>query len=280
MKTRLRITILHELPGRLRVRLSRPLADAEAFGRALRAHEGVGPARYARATRSVLVTYAAGHIRREELLVRMALAFSLEHDCAPVRIQKRTPDGLSAGEAVSGAALLVTGLARAAGLAPGRLRGMEHFAGLLTGGAVLMHGAREMRTIGIFHPEVFSLVYLAAGMLRGRAWQTALLTWFAAFGRHLAEVAEPAVEVQPSPSQQAEEVAVAEVAASPAQAFLHVVPAWIRAFQHAGRPGGDLLENLREISHHHDQVLDALGPWKSGIPVRFSRSSTAGREHR
>jgi len=268
MTAGLQLMILHELPGRLRVQLSHPLADATAYDAALQTHAGIAPIRYCATIRTVLVTFDPDRIRREELLVRMAVAFALEHECAPVRILKPTASGaLTTAEALSAAALLAAGLARGLGL--GNRTQLETAAGALTGGAVLLHGFRELREAGVFHPELLSLLYLAAGMWRGRTLQAATFTWFTAFGRHMMEVGEPAVQIDPCPVGDTPGVSVSAVPASPAQAFLRILPALVRFMQQAAQPLDDMLANLREISQSHDHVLDALGPWKRGIPVQF-----------
>ncbi len=269
MSARLHVTILHELPGRLRVRLSHPLIDVTAYDAALKAHAGVAPIRYSPTIRTVLVTFDPDRIRREELLVRMAVAFALEHACAPVRIQHLASSGaLTSAEALSAAALLAAGLARGLGL--GNRSRLETTAGALTGGAVMAHGLRELHGAGVFHPELLSLAYLAAGMWRGRTLQAAAFTWFAAFGRHVMEVGEPAVEIQARHDGATPGVSVSAAPASPAQAFLRILPTLVRFMPQAAQPLDDMLANLREISQSHDHVLDALGPWKRGIPVQFT----------
>ena len=274
MKNELQITILHELPGRLRVFMSHPLKDAETFGTTLQDHEGIEPIRYTRRTQTVLVYFDPAIIQREELLVRMALAFSLEHGYLPVEVNKKDAGGqLTAPEAISGGLLLASGILRSLGVQSPWQQKFEHTAGGTTAAAVLLHGVREMRTSAVFHPELLSLAYLAVGILRGRGFQAAVFTWFTAFGRHLMEVAEPAVCIQPTRSQNGAGVSVSSVSPGPARSFLQILPALARFLQQAGKPMDDMLANLREISKSHDHVLDALGPWKRGIPMQFQTNN-------
>ncbi len=271
MKPALRLTLLHELPGRMRVLLSHPLRNPEGFVAALRAHDGVLPVRYSPRVRTLLATFDPASIEREELLVRMALGLSIENGFRPVRIQKKTAsDALTSFEALSAATLLAAALARALMRAGTRTaHQMEGLAAALTGGAVLLHGRRELQRAGVFHPELLSLIVLATGWRQGRPLQAASLTWVAAFGRHLKEPAEPAVEIRPLRTNGRRDVVVTAVPDSPGQALLRILPTLIRSIQQTGRPLDGLLSNLREMSRHHDHVLDALGPWKQGIPVRF-----------
>ncbi len=270
MNHKLQVTILHELPGRLRVHISHPLKDAPTFGTTLQAHDGIEPIRYTPRTQTVLVYFNPAKIRREELLVRMALAFSLEHGYLPVEVNKTDAGAqLNAAEAISGGMLLASGILRSLGIQSPRQRKLDQAAGGMTAAAVLLHGIREMRTSAVFHPELLSLAYLGVGILRGRGFQAAVFTWFTAFGRHLMEVAEPAVRIQPTHSQTGAGVSVSAISPGPAQTFLQLLPTLVRFLQQAGKPIDDMLANLREISKSHDHVLDALGPWKRGIPMQF-----------
>jgi hypothetical protein len=169
--------------------------------------------------------------------------------------------------------LLAAGLGRAVGLSPARLKTLDRLAGMATGSAVVSHAAHELRHQGAYHPEVVSVAYLAVGMLRGNAFRAAVLTWFASFGRHLLESTAQAVEVRPGEDGDASDVTASVVPETGWRAWAGVLPGLLRAFLGAGRPGGDLLGSLQEVSHLHDQVLDALGPWKKGIPMRFPETA-------
>ena len=266
----LTVTVLHELPARLRAELSHPLPDPAAFERELRSHVGIAPLRYTPAVRTILVKFDPMVIRREELLVRIALAMSLQHDNRPVRIESGPPhDPLTASVAASGAILLASWLCRSFGVKPANLKALDVAAGMATGSAVLSHAVRELRQQGAYHPEVVSVAYLAVGMLRGHAWRSALLTWFASFGRHLLESRAEAVEVRPDGNGDAPEVTASAIRRTGWRAWLEVLPSLLHTFVGAGSPKGDLLSNLQEVSRLHDKMLDALGPWEEGIPLRI-----------
>lgn len=270
MSASLTVTVRHELPGRLRLRLSLPLRDAAAFDRALRTHAGIAPTLYNARTRSLLLHFNPGIIRREELLVRVALAFSLEHEHAPVRIEAASPRAsLSASVTLSGLLLLAGGAARAGNARALLRKRLERLAGVATATAVLGHAAQELRRNGAYHPEVVSVAYLAVGMLRGNTLPAAVVTWLATFGRHLFEPQPPAVEVRPGAGGQTAEVVTATPARSAQPTWTDLLPSLLRALTGANRSGSGLLESLQEVSRLHDQVLDALGPWKQGIALQF-----------
>ena len=80
----LAVTIEHELPGRLRIRLSHALRQAERVRRLVAEHPGVGEVQYTAASRSMLVRFDPAYISTEEIVVRTAAGLSLEDDNAPI----------------------------------------------------------------------------------------------------------------------------------------------------------------------------------------------------
>ncbi len=85
------VTIEHEIPGRLRLRLSHALLEPERMRRLVEEHAGVGEVRYTAISRSVLVRYEPNHISPEEIVIRIATGLSLEHDNAGIRVLRRPP---------------------------------------------------------------------------------------------------------------------------------------------------------------------------------------------
>jgi len=270
----LTLSILHEIPGRIRARLSKALDDPEAFDAVLRTHEGIEPCCYSPVTRTILLRFDTRLIRREELTMRVALAFSLEHDAAPVRIVSRPPEQpLTASVAASGALVLAALVARLTGVSGPTEHRLESAAGISTAAAVLGHGWQEVRTRGNFDPEVLSVVYLLMGLLRGNALSAALFTWFTSFGRHVIQGADYPVEVRPVVSGEDGEY---EVVAAPAEAetgwrqLMRVLPAIAEQFAGIGRRGGPrFMSELQDVVRVHGKVLEGLGPWQQGIPVRI-----------
>jgi hypothetical protein len=134
------VTIEHGLPGRLRVRLSHTVRDLPQLRRMLLEHPGVAQIQYTAISSSLLARYNPGLVSAEEIVVRVAIAVSLEHNVA-VRILSRprarevTDTGFYAG-----ASLLAAVAAR--GMRPYRVfvPALDWVASLATVGAVLEHG--------------------------------------------------------------------------------------------------------------------------------------------
>lgn len=270
MSTALSVKIRHELPVRLRLELSHPLVDVKTFSVMLRSHHGIAPVSYTPAVRSLLLSFDPLKIRKEELLVRVALCLSLQYNQRPVRIEHGFPtETLTLSVAISGILLLAAAACRATGFHANRYRKLDRLAGLATGSAVLSHASQELRRRGAYHPEVASAAFLMVGMLRGNAFRAAILTWFTAFGRHLLEPLGQTLEVRPNVGDVHGEVEAAIVPDTGWQSVLRLLPELMRDLSGASRSHENLMEKLQDVTRLHDQVLDSLGPWNKGVTLRF-----------
>lgn len=277
MSAELSVTLLHGMPGRLRLRLSAPPREVESFLAAVMAHDGFGDVRYTPITRSVLIRYETGHLTTEEILLRTAMACSFDHDHAAVVILP-DPDGevMTDAAIVAGLWLLVAALARWSALVgPNSL--LEKGAGLGVALAVLQHGWREVREKGMVHPELLTLGYLFTAFARSTPLRGAAVAWAASFGRHLLQDSARGVEVRP--------VAAAGAADAP-QAYqikpmphrprhaplLATTQAVLRSMGLVlGDSGGNiLLDELRHVALAHHRVVEGLGGLhRGGIPLVF-----------
>ncbi len=269
----LSLTIVHRLPGRLRGRVSHPFRDPEMLTRHVSHHEGMLGLDYTPASGSVLITSDPDIVAQEEIVLRVALALSLDHDAAQVRVYSSPKTEQLAPSAVaSGAVLLGAVVSRAAG---GALPGADLAAGAATLWAALDHAWAEIRERGVFDPEVASAFLLAAAMLRGHSLPAALLTWFSTFGRHLVESPPSAVEVRPVQMAGGGDGPRYEIAVNPVQAephgvpLLRIVPSLLWYSLTGGRASfaSGLIHEMREVSKLHHSVLEGLGTTSGGFPL-------------
>jgi hypothetical protein len=271
------VTIVHEIPGRVRYRLSEPLRDASALEQRVRGHAGIDRVAYTALTRSVLVQFDPEHVTAKELAVRVGMAFSMDGDLVPVRVFSTYEHReMSAVAFLAGATLLSSVAMRIyhrEGLQP-----LEVGAGLVTGLATLEHGYQEVQERGEFDPEVLSVIYLITSFFRGNLLPASVVTWLATFGRHLVRHTSPGVEIK---AVRLDPLSAAdpeyEVAVSPAvsQSGWHRLVTMLPRVLHTltgGREAsrrGSLLSDIERMSQMHGQVIDGLGEWRHGIPVRI-----------
>jgi len=271
----LSLTIAHRLPGRLRLRLSHALSDPAVLTRYVSQHEGMLGIAYTPVTGSVLVTSDPDHVAQEEIVLRVALAMSLDRAAEPVRVYSDpSAPHMGPSAVLSGLALLGAAAVRLAG-GRGSVQGVDLAAGVGTLWAALDHAWGEIRQRGTFDPEVASLFLLLAAMVRGNTLPAALLTWFSTFGRHLIEQPRSAVEVRPMQLQSVADGPRYEIAVAPVQAeprgvpLLRAVPSLVWYALTGGRGGlaTGLIEEMRAVSQMHHRVLEGLGSTTGGLPL-------------
>jgi hypothetical protein len=277
MSNGLQVEIVHEIPGRMRVRLSHPPGEPRRMGDTVKDHEGIDAVDYSSHTRSYLVRFDPGQVSSKEIVVRVGLALSLEHDGGVVRVTSASePRELSMSALYSAMLLAVTFATRFGAQNPSRL--LEFMAGAGTAGAVLQHGYEEVRDRGDLDPEVLSVVYLLSAFYRGNLLPAAAFTWLATFGRHLIRQPSAGAELRPVKLPGDGDGAPRyEVVVSPThdrtgwRKLLLVLP---KVFRYAvsgegARRRPDLLGEIEKISLLHGEVLDGLGEMRQGIPMKI-----------
>jgi hypothetical protein len=271
------ITVLHELPGRLRVKLSLPPLKPKSMEKAVRDHEGIALVKYTPITRTVLLQFDPQFVSREELVVRIAVFLSLENNNIPVHVFSQPQKEEMSDFAFYSAVLLAMGFVSKYILKTSKYNVVtEWAAGVGTAYAVLDHGLGEIKETGVFHPEVLSLSYLLISMIRGNFLPAAAFTWITTFGRHLINLPEAGVEIRPVASQ--EKTGEVEVSITPIRseankaAMLSLVPAALKYAVTGDASGlqGTLIDEIREVATSHENVLDRLGKFKDGIPIKMN----------
>lgn len=278
------VTVVHSLPGRVRMRLSRPPVDVQGLIGFVREHPGMGPIHFTGCTGSLVVCFDPHAISLEEITMRTAFRYAIDQGNRPVRLLAAPEHAALQNSAVLSGIGVLTALGLR-WLAPSDRRdaAFGRLAGLATAWSVLDHGWRELRGRGYFDPEVVTVAYLARALVRGNALAASMVTWAATFGRHLVEMSSTAVLVEP--------VAVATDAAGAPRYELVVGPdsdapdrlprgvvSFVNgALRYAMTGGGthglrSFWEELRDMSRIHGEVLEGYGSQRDGIPVRFRRN--------
>lgn len=271
------ITVIHELPGRLRVKLSLPPLKPKSMEKAVRDHEGIELVTYTPITQTVLLKFDPDHVSREELVVRIAVFLSLENNNIPVQVFSHPQKEDISDFAFYSAVLLAMGFISKYIIKTSKYNLVtEWAAGVGTATSVLDHGWGEIKETGVFHPEVLSLSYLLISMVRGNFLTAAAFTWITTFGRHLINIPEGGVEIRPVPS--VDKQASIEVSITPIRsdtnkaAVLSLVPAALKYAATGDASGlqGTLIDEIRDVAKSHENVLDSLGKFKDGIPIKMN----------
>lgn len=278
IQDRLGVNLIHDLPGRLRVRLSHAPKNAEKMRAAVLNHAGFKSFAYTHVTRSVLIHYDPNQVTRQEILFRIALSLSLEYGTAPVRILTAPEKHETSNSATLSAFLLFAAVAARVTKRDQKIIGpLELGAGLFTAYSVLDHGWREIRERGYFDPEVLSIGYLLTAFIRGGFLKASVVTWLMTFGRHILETPKTNIEVRPieiggedgTPPRY--EVVVGPDLDSKQMNLVDGVKAFIRYALTGGAAHGkrNLLNEFRDVSRLHGEVMEGLGRTPHGVPMRF-----------
>ncbi len=275
------VTVEHTLPGRVRMRLSRPLDDANGLIGFMGEHAGMGPIAYTARTGSLVVRFDPHAISSEEITLRTAFRFAIDQGRRPVRLLA-APERvvLQDSAVVSGIGLLTALAMKWLGSPAKNGRDVQWLAALATAWSVADHGWRELRSRGYFDPEVLSLAYLAMALVRRNVLTASVVTWGATFGRHLVEMPSTGVLVEPVgvPSEDGREPRY-EIVVSPDTdardrlqlGFVGILNSALRYAMTGGGAHGlrSFWEELRDVSRVHGEALEGHGAHRDGIPIRF-----------
>ncbi|SFH93422.1 hypothetical protein SAMN05192551_104221 [Tindallia magadiensis] len=269
------ISIVHELPGRLRLRLFRPPTDAPAFTEAVRQHEGIESVVFQPRTRSLLIYYQPTEVSDVEIVVRVGVRLSLDYQQSFVRISRPDsshPPGVMAYSAAG--AILIATLTNALRTSPFH-KFLVQGAGGLTALAVVDHAWQEWQENQEYHPEVFSLVYLLGSLMSGHPLRASIITWLVTFGRHLVESPGNACLLRADPGSQGKDKNYLDVMirrdptkpANPLSVLISALSASIGMQTRSQE--NDLLESISHMASRHHHLLESLESQSGRIYLRL-----------
>lgn len=272
------VTIIHAIPGRVRVRLSGRPRDAERLLAAVREHDGMPLTRYSPATRSVLVRHDPRVIVREEVVLRIATAWAIDLGGVPVRVLAQPERQDFSNLAVLSAGLMLASLIMRMGKGAGAAPLLERAAGIGTAAAVAEHAWRDVREHGHVHPEVLSLGYLVSAFVRGNFLKASVITWFTTFGRHLLDAPRRGVIVKPvtvkdgkSKEPRFEIVVSPDLDLPERDRVVGSIQALLKFALTGGAAHGErnLVDELRDVSRIHGEVVEGFGHARQGMSLKF-----------
>ena len=177
----LHFEILHALPGRLRVRIEKPIESEQLF----RNVTGVLSCSYNPKIHTLLIKYDTEAVSMDKLIVRLAAVYACEKRTKLLHIKHSEEERFTMAP-TGGLALALIGLDGLFKLTGAQLAGISGW--LSTGAtlaAVVEHGYQELQDRGSFDPEVMSIIYLINSIGKTNTFQASLLAWIVTFGRHL-----------------------------------------------------------------------------------------------
>ena len=184
------IVITHKLPNRVRFKLSLPIKEIEEAKRFLVEYSGIDSFEYNPITRSILIYYDNYKVELNEIIMRLSIIYSKQYEMAPVNvfIPKDHKNSSLAYFAITN--IIVAALVKS--FTNFKSKEIVNFLSWLAIGsttlAILDHGYKEVSERGSFDPELVSSVYLLNAVRTGNLITGSLITWLAAFGRHIVDL--------------------------------------------------------------------------------------------
>ena len=257
------LTIVHTLPGRIRLRVEPGMSNFDMVRKQVQKHPGISVLAYNRTTQSILATFDPGAIANSEIVMRIAVAISVTGGMRPVGIgTSPRHESVDRYGLISGAVVAAAGVSRVVAATSPITNMLATAAGVGTAAAILSHAWREYRQRGDFHPETLSVVYLGSAFLHGSVLPAAVVAWLATFARHFGGTAAEryVVEVKPAGREGKYSVRVRRFHETEASESLFHFATSMVAEAVAGSPQrpDSFLSQMKEVSRSHDDVLEGL----------------------
>jgi len=278
------LRIVHQLPGRIRLKMNILPQDSSKMEKTVSSHPGIIEVKISSHTRSLLLRYESEIISQEELIIRAAVFLSLENNFCPVRIYS----DIEVKELSNMAFLSGFFIVGALGIKLFRRFSRIHqlldwIAGVSTAYSILDHGHRELKERGNFDPEVLSVVYLLMAFIQGNHLPASLFTWVGTFGRQLLEMPSKNVEILPkrigkNRKNEQYEVVIKPINRLPGKQMLFkFLPTLIMQTSMGDSARilqGTLLDEIKKVSKDHGEVLEGFGQLQNGMPIRIQYTSS------
>ena len=273
------IQVIHSLPGRVRVKLSKSPASAEEMIEMVKSHPGIFEIGFNPISQTTLIKFDTSETTQEELCIRIAVFLSLENELNPVRVYSDTEMiEISDSAFLSGFLIFLSLGARMLPQTRGITNILDWIAGIGTAYSIVEHGYEEFKEKGSYDPEVLSVIYLLTSFSQGKLLSANIISWIATYGRHFARFTSKNVEIKPRliPSENGQdkqyEVIINPLNSVPQRKMLFkFLPMVIMNAASGGKTSieGTLFDEIRKVATDHGDVLEGFGKFKDGIPIRI-----------
>ncbi len=186
-KDKASITLLHQLPNRLRVRVSNAINDLSTFINIIKLDTNHTEVRYNSVINTVTVTFDPSELFLQEILNRISTAYSIDNGLTVIKlIEEKKARSIGALTFYSAATLGIAKLYDV--LSPKEEKTRELLKWLAVGtttSAIAEHAYVEAKQKGIFDLEIIPTMYILRNYINTPKLSLAALMWLTAFGRHL-----------------------------------------------------------------------------------------------
>lgn len=184
---KLSISIVHRFPNRLRVKLSLAMKEPKSFFSTIKHNLNYLEFRYNKKNRTLTVRFNPDEIFLQEILYRIAIAFSIENGLMPVKLLEESKyKSISPLALYALASISLAGFNKIISKKDIKLQNyMDNLSMALTVGSVFEHAYGEIKRNGIFDIEILPAMYLVKSFIETPKLSSVLIMWLTTFGRHL-----------------------------------------------------------------------------------------------
>ena len=179
------ITIVHNLPDRVRLHFSAPPANPDALCNRLMEDKRMHEVSFSTVSQTIVIAFDHKEIELLHIFKMIAIFMADQYQRQPIYVRPSDTYRFTLATRAS-ALLIITALVV-------RIVKNSSLAGAVVGwaavgttaAAVIEHAYIEIKRTGSFDPEALSIVYLINSAGNGHLLRGALFTWLASFSRHL-----------------------------------------------------------------------------------------------
>ena len=179
------LTIVHNLPDRVRLHFSVPPANPDALCNRLLEDKRLHKVSFSTVSQTIVIAFDHKEIELLHIFKMIAIFMADQYQRQPMYVRANDTYRFTLATRVSALLIvsaLVTRLVKNSSLA-GTIVGWAAVG--TTAAAVIEHAYIEIKRTGSFDPEALSIVYLINSAGNGHLVRGSLFTWLASFSRHL-----------------------------------------------------------------------------------------------
>lgn len=190
MKQKPTIKVIHQLPHRVRIKLSQPITNKPFFCQIIKEKTKNTEIRYNHLIQTVLINFDPSEIRLQEIIYRVCTAFSLENGMVPIKlVEETTANPINRLSIYAGGMIMFSSIYAFLNRKSLTFNFVDTNIAKatlgVTGLSILEHAYLDTKRKGIFDPELLSVVYLLKNYIDSPKLSSLVLMWLTTFGRHL-----------------------------------------------------------------------------------------------
>ncbi len=179
------LTILHSLPGRVRIHFSIPPNNFRTLRQQLLQDDRLREMTWSSVSQTSVIHYSHKDIELLHILKMITLFLADEYQRQPIYVQPNEAYRFSPLTLLSAATIVSAAVIRYSAVNHQVSRLLSLAAVGATAASVIEHAYIEIKRTGSFDPDALSIVYLVNSARKGEYIQGSFFSWLVSFSRHL-----------------------------------------------------------------------------------------------